>query len=76
MPLILGGEQDMRVNIFYDTSLGARKNSRPLTVIVGELTPKSGAVFFQAFALTTVKTNTFHAELGGKQLLQCKQRLN
>ena len=65
MPLVLGGDENFRLTLFVDSSLGTGKNSRTVTGIAAKANSSAGAIFGKSYAQTTVKDNTFHAELVG-----------
>jgi hypothetical protein len=63
LPLVLGGDSDISVQVYFDSSHGTGPRSRSISGIVGKLNEKSGAVFAKAHAQSTVKLSSFETEL-------------
>ena len=63
MPLILGGDEDINVDIYYDASHGTAPKSRSVSGYLGKLHPQSGAITAKAHAQSTVKLSSFESEI-------------
>ena len=65
MPLVLGGDDPLRAQVFWDSSHGTGPKSRSITGQVNKLGFNSGAISAKASAQSTVKLSAFESELDG-----------
>ena len=65
LPLVLGGESDIYVNVYFDASHGTGPKGRSITGLLGKLNPLAGAVHAKAKTQSTIKLSSFESELDG-----------
>ena len=65
MPLVLGGDQDLCVHIYYDASHASGPRKRSITGMLAKLNEKSGAIYSKAAAQSTQKLSSFESEVDG-----------
>jgi hypothetical protein len=65
IPLVLGGIENVNVNVFIDASHGTGPKSRSITGVLAKLNPSAGAIYAKASAQATVKLSSFESELDG-----------
>jgi hypothetical protein len=65
IPLVLGGKENINVNLYIDASHGTGPKSRSITGTLAKLNPSSGAIFAKASAQATIKLSSFESELDG-----------
>jgi hypothetical protein len=65
IPLVLGGDSNINVNIYFDASHGTGPRSRSITGVLAKLNPNAGAVYAKSSAQATVKLSSFESELDG-----------
>jgi hypothetical protein len=63
LPLVLGGDGDISVNTYFDSSHATGPRLRSTSGLLNKISEKSGAVSAKAHAQTTVKLSSFETEL-------------
>lgn len=65
IPLVLGGIENINVNVYFDASHGTGPRSRSITGVLAKLNPSAGAIYAKSSAQATIKLSSFESELDG-----------